>query len=78
MIINFKEYYYGKDDTSDPENDDYEAYFLYGWSIVDDSYELANGIKVGMNESEILEQYPNMAVIDFEGNFIYDKVTKKQ
>ncbi|MCH5333632.1 MAG: M56 family metallopeptidase [Agathobacter sp.] len=69
------EYYYGKNDTSDPENNDYEAYFLYGWSIVDDSYELANGIKVGMKESEILEQYPNMAVIDFEGNFIYDKVT---
>ena len=70
------EYYYGGHGTLDPENNYYDKYFLYGWSIVDDSYELANGIKVGMNESEILKQYPNMAVIDFEGNFIYDKVTR--
>ena len=73
--IDGMEYYYGKDDTSASENYDSEAYLLYGWSIVDDSHELANGIKVGMNESEILKQYPNMVVIDFEGNFIYDKVT---
>lgn len=75
--INGVEYYYGKQDFDESfsETPYYEKYILYGWSVVDDSYKLANGIKVGMNESEILEQFPNMAVIDFEGNSIYDEVT---
>ena len=75
--INGVEYYYGKQDFDESfsETPYYEKYILYGWSVVDDSYKLANGIKVGMNESEILEQFPNMAVIDFEGNSVYDEVT---
>ena len=77
VSIDGVEYYYGKYDFDESlsQNPYYGKYISYGWSIIDDSYELANGIKVGMNESEILEQFPNMAVIDFEGNFIYDKVT---
>lgn len=48
----------------------YGEYELSNWSIIDDSYELANGLKVGMTEEEILEQYPDMAVVDFESNYI--------
>ena len=74
------EYFYGKYnfDESLSANPDYGKYILFGWAIVDNSYELANGIKVGMNESEILEQFPNMAVMDFENDYIYNKVTGHQ
>lgn len=61
------EYYYGiYDDQSDP--------LLYGYAVFDDSYSLTNGIKVGMAENEILSAYPNMAVMDFDGNFLQDKI----
>ena len=73
--INGVEYYYGKYDDLDPEHYAYGKYDLYGWSIVDDSYELANGIKVGMNESELLEQFPNMTVVEgFSENYVYNDV----
>lgn len=69
------EYYYGKHGDLDPEHYNYDKYILYGWSIVDDSYELANGIKVGMNEAEILEQFPYMTVVeDFAGTYVYNDV----
>lgn len=63
------EYYYGIysfDEQSESE--------LYGYAVFDDSYCLANGIKVGMTEDEILAAYPNMAVMDFDGNFLQDKI----
>lgn len=64
------EYYYGKYDLTEPEN-----YILFGWSLIDETYELTNGIKTGMNERDIIKHFPNMAVIDFENNYIYDEVT---
>lgn len=63
------EYYYGSYETKS------EEYELFSWSIVDNSYELINGIKIGMNEEDILAQYPNMAVLDFDNNFVYEEVT---
>lgn len=57
------EYYYGKYDYSD-------EIILRGYSIIDDKHSLANGIKVGMKQKEILAEYPDMAVMDFEGNYL--------
>ena len=71
------EYYYGKydfEETKEPE--------LYGWSIVGENYSLANGLKVGMAEPAVREQFPNMAVMNFDGlgggKYIYDYVTGHQ
>ena len=61
------EYYYGKYDLT-------ENCILYGWSLVDETHELTNGIKLGMSEKDILERLPNMAVVDFNENFVYDEV----
>lgn len=81
-IVNISgvEYFYGKYnfDESLSANPDYEKHILFGWAIVDSSFELANGIKVGMDESEILEQFPNMAVVDFEDNSVYNEVKGHQ
>ncbi len=57
------EYYYGKYDKQEVEE-----IKLWGYSIMSDQYSLANGISVGMTKEEILLDYPDMAVIDFEGN----------
>lgn len=46
-----------------------------GYVLVGDNYALANGLKVGMTEEEVLKLYPNMAVIDFEGKPVYGEVT---
>lgn len=77
VLIDGIEYYYGKydfEETKDPE--------LYGWSIVSDAYSLANGLKVGMAEPAVREQFPNMAVMNFDGlgggKYIYDYVTGHQ
>ena len=43
------EYYYGKYDYSD-------EIILRGYSIIDDKHSLANGIKVGMTQKEILAE----------------------
>ncbi|MCH5270671.1 MAG: hypothetical protein J1E83_07965 [Lachnospiraceae bacterium] len=71
------EYYYGRydfEETKDPE--------LYGWSIVSEDYSLANGLKVGMAEQAVMEQFPNMAVMNFDGpvedKYIYSYVTGHQ
>lgn len=71
------EYYYGRydhEETKEPE--------LYGFSIVSEDYSLANGLKVGMNEREVLEQFPNMAVMNFDGpgggDYVYSYVTGHQ
>lgn len=61
------EYYYGKYDDS-------EAIY-FGYSIISDQYSLANGIKVGMKQEELLAEYPDMAVMDFEGNNLQKEVT---
>ncbi len=45
-----------------------------GYVIVGDNYALANGLKVGMTEEEVLALYPNMAVLDFEGKPVYKEV----
>lgn len=62
------EYYYGKYDTS-------EEITLFGYSIISEQYSLANGITVGMRQEEILAKYPDMAVMDFEGNYLHEEVT---
>lgn len=65
------EYYYGKYDYS-------EDITLFGYSILSDQYSLANGITVGMKQEEILAEYPDMAVMDFEGNYLQKEVTGHQ
>lgn len=65
------EYYYGTYDFS-------EESMLYGWSIISDRYSLANGIKVGMKRDDILSEYPDMAVMDFDGNYLLQEVTRHQ
>ena len=65
------EYYYGKYDTS-------EEITLFGYSIISNQYSLANGITVGMKQEEILAEYPDMAVMDFEGDYLQKKVTGHQ
>ncbi|MBQ7944275.1 MAG: M56 family metallopeptidase [Lachnospiraceae bacterium] len=67
------EYYYGKYD----HKEEVET-FGSGYSIVGGNYSLENGIYVGMAEEEVLRIYPNMAVMDFEGNYIYEDVTGHQ
>lgn len=67
------EYYYGKYNTQKIEET-----MLFGYSIVSDKYSLANGISVGMTKEEMLLNYPNMAVIDFEGNDLNKEVTGHQ
>lgn len=61
------EYYYVRYDLRP------EEYILMSWAIVDASYELAGGLKVGMKEEDILAQYPDMAVIEFKDDYIYDE-----
>ncbi len=67
------EYYYGKYD----HKEEVET-FGSGYSIVGANYSLENGIYVGMAEEEVLRIYPNMAVMDFEGNYLYEDVTGHQ
>lgn len=69
VTIDGVEYYYANYDSRP------EEYELFGWAIVGDTYELANGLKAGMKEEDVLAQYPDMAVIDFENNHIYQEVT---
>ncbi len=64
VLIEGIEYYYGQYDHEDKEP------LLYGYSIIEDTYTLANGIAVGLTKEEILEKYPNMASMDFEGNYL--------
>lgn len=77
VLIDGIEYYYGKYDFEEAKEPE-----LYGWSIVGENYSLANGLKVGMSESEVLEQFPNMAVMNFDGlgsgKYVYGYVTGHQ
>ena len=65
------EYYYGKYDYS-------EDITLFGYSIISNQYSLANGITVGMKQEELLAAYPDMAVMDFEDNYLQKEVTGHQ
>lgn len=47
---------------------------FYGYSIIDESHTLANGLSIGMTVEEILDLYPNMAIVNFENEFISRKV----
>ena len=62
-------YFYGKYDHQPQE----EQPTLMGasYAIVGEQYSLANGLKVGMTEQEVLERYPNMEVVDFENQPVY-------
>ncbi len=67
------EYFYGND-----EFEEMDVMILYGYAIISDEYSLANGITVGMTEDEILKSYPNMAVIDFDNNYVYKEIIGHQ
>ncbi|MBP3610123.1 MAG: hypothetical protein J6J42_07305 [Lachnospiraceae bacterium] len=67
--INGVEYYYALADHRQTE----PAYF-YGYSLIDENYSLANGISVGMTVEEILDLYPNVAIVNFDNEFIGEKV----
>ncbi len=71
ITIDGVEHFYGKYDFYGTEMKDY-----YGYAIFSEDYVLANGIKVGMSEAEILEMYPNMRIEDFEGNCFSDSEYK--
>ncbi len=76
IVIDGIEYYFGKYDFKDLQDD--ATLFGFGYAIVSETYKLANGIAVGMKEEELLELYPNMAVLDFDGNYLYNKVVGHQ
>lgn len=63
------EYYYGKYDQDVSEEADY-----FGYAIFSNEYSLQNGITVGMTTEEVLDQYPDMAVMDFEGDYLEKEV----
>lgn len=64
------EYYYGAYDGGDAD--------YYGFAIFSDRYALQNGIAVGMLMEEALKEYPNLAVVDFEGNVLDRGITGHQ
>ena len=67
------EYYYGKYDQKDAEEAEY-----FGYAIFSSSYSLQNGISVGMTMDEVLEKYPDMAVMNFDGSYLDKEVTGHQ
>lgn len=73
IVIEGIEYYFGKYDFQEPKDT-----CLFGYSIISNQYVLSNGLSVGMTADDILKLYPNMAVMDFEGNDMYQKVTGHQ
>lgn len=71
--INGVVYHYGQ-----YENQTLEQVQLFSYAIVKDTYRLANGICVGMTEEDILAKYPNMAVMNFNNEYLYEAVTAHQ
>ena len=71
--INGVVYHYGQ-----YENQTLEQVQLFSYAIVKDTYCLANGICVGMTEEDILAKYPNMAVMNFNNEYLYEAVTAHQ
>lgn len=55
-------YYFGC-----PEGQSIEQAKLYSYAIFSEEYPLANGIRVGMSKEEILNLYPDMAVVEIDG-----------
>ncbi len=75
ITIDDMEYYYFKYDFSENVSEgDCSPYY----AIMGEKHTLANGIHVGMSEEEVLALYPNMAVMDFEDNYIYDRICGHQ
>ncbi len=70
VSIDGVEYYYGQYDSEDAEEAE-----CYGYAIISENYSLQNGITTGTTMEEVLEKYPNMAVMDFEGNYLDKGVT---
>lgn len=58
------EYYYASYDDSS------ERVELFAYAIVSDDYSLTNGISTGMAKAEVAEQYPDMAILDTQGNIL--------
>lgn len=73
VSIDGVEYYYGKYGQKDAEEAEY-----FGYAIFSSSYSLQNGICVGMTMDEVLEKYPNMAVMNFDGSYLEKEVTGHQ
>ncbi len=73
VSIDGVEYYYGKYDQKDSEEADY-----FGYAIFSSSYSLQNGISVGMTVEEVLEKYPDMAVMNFDGSYLDKEVIGHQ
>lgn len=73
VSIDGVEYYYGKYDQQDSEEADY-----LGYAIFSSNYSLQNGISVGMTMDEVLEKYPDMAVMNFDGSYLEKEVTGHQ
>lgn len=73
VSIDGVEYYYGKYDQKDAEETDY-----FGYAVFSSSYSLQNGISVGMTMEEVLEEYPDMAVMNFDGSYLDKEVTGHQ
>lgn len=67
------EYYYGAYGTEDADGAE-----CFGYAILSERYTLQNGITVGMTVEEVLEEYPDMAVVDFEGNMLSRGITGTQ
>lgn len=64
VAIGGVEYYYAAYDYS-PDTTE-----LFEYAIVGGEYSLANGISVGMTKKELLERYPDMAILDTENNVL--------
>lgn len=73
VSIDGVEYYYGKYDQKDTEEAEY-----FGYAIFSSSYSLQNRISVGMTMDEVLEKYPDMAVMNFDGSYLEKEVTGHQ
>lgn len=71
--INGVVYHYGQ-----YEHQTLEQVELFSYAIVKDTYALANGICVGMTEEDVLTKYPNMAVMNFDNEYLYEAVTSHQ
>lgn len=63
--IDGAEYYYGKYDRKGAETTDYFEYDVFGGS-----YSLQNGVSVGMTMEEVIEKYPDRAVMNFDGSYL--------
>lgn len=73
VSIDGVEYYYGKYDQKAAEEAEYFEYAVFS-----SSYSLQNGISVGMTMEEVLEKYPDMAVMNFDGSYLDKEVAGHQ